>query len=171
MSDQLLFLLKLCLLALLYLFFFRVLRAVWAELRAPAPVELEAAQQGAAQRGAASAARMPPVPAPPAPIPPAQPLASKHKLVVVEPAERAGQSFAMGPEITVGRAPGCQISVPDDSFVSQVHARVFARDGSWFVEDMGSTNGTFHDDRKIGGPTEIRQGDRIRVGGTVLEMR
>ncbi len=161
MSDQLLFALKLCLLALLYLFFFRVLRAVWAELRPPTTTPAPAAAPGAGQ--AQQRQIPPPVPAPPAPL-------LRH-LVVVEPADQAGRSFPMEGEVTVGRAPGCGVQVVDDSFVSQVHARVFGAEGAWQVEDMGSTNGTFVNEQRVGGPAAIRVGDRLRVGSTVLEMR
>ena len=77
MSDQLLFVLKLCLLALLYLFFFRVVRAVWAELRTPSPV-------GGAQGVPAAAA-----PAPSRRDRKAQAKAAKSRpqLVVLEPAD------------------------------------------------------------------------------------
>ncbi len=159
MSDQLLFALKLCLLALLYLFFFRVLRAVWAELRPPGSSPLPAVGPAVHH----SPPGVPPVPAPPAP--------ARRHLVVVDPVDDAGRSFLLEGEVTVGRAPGCGVQV-DDSFVSQVHARLFAGPGgSWQVEDMGSTNGTFLNEQRVGGPATIAPGDRLRVGGTVLEMR
>jgi hypothetical protein len=162
-SEQLLFLLKLCLLALLYLFFFRVLRAVWAELRAPAPVAGSLAGPATPARQVVPAAQGPaPAPAPPRRPPP--------ELVVVEPPEHRGQAFPLGPEATIGRAAGCQVTV-DDSFVSQVHARVFVRDGGWFVEDIGSTNGTLLNRQKVTGPVPIQRGDRLQVGGTTLELR
>ena len=43
----------------------------------------------------------------------------------------------------MGRAAGCHIALPDDTFVSQLHARVFERSGQVYVEDLGSTNGTY----------------------------
>ena len=66
MSDQLLLVLKLCLLALLYLFFFRVVRAVWAELRTPSPAVGTSVPAGpvAASRVASSARRRPGPPRP-----------------------------------------------------------------------------------------------------------
>jgi pSer/pThr/pTyr-binding forkhead associated (FHA) protein len=157
-SEQLLFVLKLCLLALLYLFFFRVLRAVWAEIKTPAPAGTAApARPGKAARQARKEAKQ----AAKQPVP---------QLLVVEPADQKGRSYAIGNEATVGRAAGCQITV-DDSFVSQLHARVFARDGRYLVEDLGSTNGTYLNRQKVAGPMVISRGDRLQVGNTVLEMR
>lgn len=164
MSEQLLTILKLCLLALLYLFFFRVLRAVWAELRAPAPAVPAAARAGAGGG--------PPVPAPtPAP-------ASKRgrgapaELVVVEPADDAGRSWPIGDEVTVGRAGGCAISLAADTYVSTLHARIFRTpDGDIRVEDLGSTNGTYLNRAKVGAAVSLQRGDRLQVGNTTLEAR
>ena len=62
-----------------------------------------------------------------------------------------------GDELTVGRATGASVSLPDDTFVSQVHARVFRRDGSLFVEDLGSTNGTFLNRKAVSAPDGAAQ--------------
>lgn len=162
MSEQLLTVLKLCLLALLYLFFLRVLRAVWTEVNPPRRL-VEAApaatkgRRAAAPRAARQRSRRG------APSPPT-------RLVVVEPADRAGTEYALGEELTLGRAGGCSI-VLDEQYVSQVHARVFIRDGSLFVEDLGSTNGTFLGNQKVEDPVELRHGERIRIGATTLELR
>jgi pSer/pThr/pTyr-binding forkhead associated (FHA) protein len=164
-SDQLLFILKLCLLALLYLFFFRVLRAVWAELKAPAPVAA-------------------PVPGGGAPAPAAAAAAATRKerraadkaarsaphLEVLEPAEERGRSYPLGNEASIGRAAGCQITL-DDTYSSQIHARVFQRDGQWLVEDLGSTNGTWLNRHKVSGPMVLQRGDRLQIGNTVMELR
>lgn len=54
--------------------------------------------------------------------------------------------------VVVGRAPGCTL-VLDDDYSSSKHARIFPQGGQWYVEDLGSTNGTFVGDEKISGPT------------------
>jgi pSer/pThr/pTyr-binding forkhead associated (FHA) protein len=70
----------------------------------------------------------------------------------------------------IGRAIECELRL-DDTFVSQQHARIFAKNGSWFVEDLGSTNGTFVNEQRLAAPAMLAPGDRIRVGTTVLELR
>jgi hypothetical protein len=160
-SAQLLTILQLCLLALLYLFFFRVLRAVWAELRPPKLV-------GVAPR----------IAAPGTPAPAGRGRAARHKakaepavprLVMVEPVEQQGRAFPVGTEMTLGRAAGCQITL-DDTYASQIHARVFERDGQFLVEDLGSTNGTYLNRHKVTGPMVLHRGDRVQIGNTVLEL-
>jgi pSer/pThr/pTyr-binding forkhead associated (FHA) protein len=173
MSEQLLTILKLCLLALLYLFFFRVLRAVWAELRTPVP----AAPAPAVARAAAAAAAAPPTAVPAMPTAPKEPTkrgrsGPPEELVVIEPTADAGQSFRIGDELTVGRATGCAISRPDDTYVSTLHARVFRTpEGEVKVEDLGSTNGTYVNRAKVGNAVALHRGDRLQVGNTALEAR
>jgi pSer/pThr/pTyr-binding forkhead associated (FHA) protein len=153
--EPLLAILKLCCLALIYLFFFRVLRAVWAEVNAP-PVAAGAAPAGpAAAPGPARRGRARKGPA--------------THLVVIEPREQKGRSYELGQELTVGRAAGCQITL-DDSYASQLHARVFQRDGILYVEDLGSTNGTFLNTKKVTSPVALERGDHLKVGNTVLEV-
>ena len=102
-SDQLLNVLKLCLLALLYLFFLRVLRAVWVEVKGPALA-----------LGAPAAAK-------PAKEPRHGRRHAPSQLRIVAPDELVGQAFELADELTVGRAAGCQVTL-DDTFASQVHA-------------------------------------------------
>lgn len=159
-SEQLLFLLKLCLLALLYLFFFRVLRAVWAEVRAPVGVmSVPAAATGApkADRKALREAKK-------------RDRKASLKLVTVDPPAMRGQAYTLGGEVTIGRAPGCQVAV-EDAYVSQLHARVYTRDGRYMLEDLGSTNGTQLNKKRVGAPTVLQRGDRVQVGNTVFEVR
>ena len=158
MPETLLTVLKLFFLALLYLFFFRVLRAVWAELSAP-PRAAAAAPAASGRRasrttsGGGGAGRGAPL-----------------RLKVLEPAEARGRNYDLGDELTVGRASGCQIALPDDTYASQLHARIFRRDGGVFIEDLGSTNGTFLNRKKVSAPVELRRGDRLQIGKTVLEV-
>jgi hypothetical protein len=149
-SDGVLTILKFCLLALLYLFLARVVWTVVSEFRAvPTP-----------------AAPVPqPAPAKPKPKPPRR----SWRLLVVEPPAASGRAFDVNGELTIGRAPGCGISIPDDTFVSNVHARVFERDGDVFVEDLGSTNGTLINGNALSATVKLRKGDRIQAGQTVLE--
>jgi hypothetical protein len=160
MSEQLLNILKLCLLALIYLFLVRVVRAVWAEISVPP------GEGGRRRRGAPA----PVAQAPPPPPRARRPRGTPTELVAVEPPDQVGRRYPLGDEITVGRAAGCQVTV-DDTYVSQLHARVFTRDGQLFVEDLGSTNGTYLNRVKVAGPMSMQKGDRLQVGNTVLEVR
>jgi pSer/pThr/pTyr-binding forkhead associated (FHA) protein len=155
--QSLLNILKFAFLGVLYLFFLRVLRAVWVELREPKTP--------------------PPLPVAPAPAPGGRTTtrarAAKTKqahLVLVEPANRKGQTFDLGEELTVGRAAGCGVALPEDTFVSQLHARIFRRNGGLFVEDLGSTNGTYLNRKPVSAAVPIRKGDRLQIGKTVLEV-
>jgi pSer/pThr/pTyr-binding forkhead associated (FHA) protein len=87
---------------------------------------------------------------------------------MVEPAEQAGRSYALDDEASIGRAAGCQITL-DDTYVSQLHARVFTKDGSWYVEDLGSTNGTYLNTKRVSTTLAVKRGDRIKIGATVME--
>ena len=155
-SDQLLLVLKLCLLALLYLFFFRVVRAVWAELR-PAP---------AVPMGGAA----PPVAVPARKRRKESDTALTRQLVVREPVELAGKTWPLTGEVSIGRAAGCQVTI-DDTYASQIHARVFNRDNKWQIEDLGSTNGTWLNRHKVSGPMVVKPGDIVQIGNTVMELQ
>ncbi|HXZ83489.1 MAG TPA: FHA domain-containing protein [Acidimicrobiales bacterium] len=89
---------------------------------------------------------------------------------ILESSDRRGERFALGGETTIGRANTCTISLAGDNFVSALHARIVEHEGSWWLEDLGSTNGTFHNARRIGGPEQLRRGDRFTVGSTVFEV-
>ncbi len=153
MPESLLTILKFCFLALLYLFLLRVVRAVWAEVagpRAARPAPGAAASAPARRRERGSAKGV-------------------LRLRVVEPAAQRGRAYELADELTVGRAAGCQITL-EDTYASQRHARVFRKDGQLFVEDLGSTNGTYLNRKKVTAPVALRKGDRLQVGKTVMEL-
>jgi pSer/pThr/pTyr-binding forkhead associated (FHA) protein len=74
------------------------------------------------------------------------------------------------PETVIGRDASCHVTIPDAS-VSHRHARVYHSDGEWYVEDLGSTNGTFVNDRPLTRPVVLRPGDTVSIGRSVLEAR
>lgn len=150
MPESLLTILKFVFLALVWLFFARVLRAVWAEL-SPASAGAAASPSGA-------------------PAAPSGGRGAASRLKVVEPADKRGRTFDLGDELTIGRASGCQVALEDDKAVSQLHARLFRRDGRLYLEDLGSTNGTYLNAKKVSGPVALHRGDRLQVGRTVLEV-
>jgi hypothetical protein len=115
-----------------------------------------------------------PAPAPVAAVPPtvASPTRTRQRqwrLVVVQPPAERGHAFTVDGDATLGRGGGCTVPLAFDTFVSQVHARVTERDGSLWVEDVGSTNGTYVNGERIDAPTKLGKGDRVQVGETVLE--
>jgi hypothetical protein len=155
MSDAVLTVLKFCLLALLYVFLLRVVWIVARELRGtpvPEPVPAPAAAPAPTVATAARTRRR------------------QWRVVVVQPDAQRGQMYAVDGEATVGRGGGCTVPLTSDSFVSQVHARIYDRDGNLWIEDVGSTNGTYVNGDRIDAPRKLRRGDRVQLGETVLEV-
>jgi pSer/pThr/pTyr-binding forkhead associated (FHA) protein len=70
----------------------------------------------------------------------------------------------------VGRASDNTIVLEDD-YASGHHARFFGQDGQWYVEDLGSTNGTYLGTQRITQPAPIGLGAQVRIGKTILELR
>jgi hypothetical protein len=160
-SPPLLTILKYVFLAVLYLFFLRVLRAVWIELREPEIARVERLVPSAETMLVPTIARSDPGPGPPG---------TNYALVEVTPDGAEVRRFPLGNETSLGRSPGCGIALSDDTFVSQVHARVFRRDGRVWIEDLGSTNGTYVNEARVGPPVVLEVGDRVQIGQTVLEL-
>ena len=91
--------------------------------------------------------------------------------LVVTAGNLAGTRITLGEaQITIGRAEDSTLVITDD-FASARHARLVPREGQWFVEDLGSTNGTYLDRGKVSGPTPVPLGVPIRIGRTSLELR
>jgi hypothetical protein len=153
MSEAVLTVLKFCFLALLYLSLARVVRVVVQEVRSPAPEPVAAGLRAAPGRRERRA----------------EPRGTL-RLRLVEPAARKGETYTIPEEVTVGRGGGCGIVLAEDSYVSTLHARLFQRNGESFVEDLGSTNGTYVNGNRVTGPTRLRRGDQLQFGQTVGEV-
>jgi hypothetical protein len=80
-----------------------------------------------------------------------------------------GQSFEIGPGLTIGRSPESEIQI-EDGFASGRHARIYPRDGQVFLEDMRSTNGTYLNGRRVGSLERLTASDQIRIGDTRLRF-
>lgn len=78
-----------------------------------------------------------------------------------------GAVFELKGGATIGRSPASQIVLIDE-YVSSTHARVFARKQFLFLEDLGSTNGTFIDGRRLEGESQIKPGQEIVIGDTIF---
>lgn len=72
--------------------------------------------------------------------------------------------------VLIGRNPECAL-VLDDEFASGRHARIIRGQDGWYVEDLGSTNGTFLGQYRVGDPVPVETGASIRIGRTVIELR
>ncbi|MHB8439451.1 MAG: FHA domain-containing protein [Acidimicrobiales bacterium] len=143
--------------ALVWLFFLRVIRAVWVEVRPP--------------RLAALSADVAVAPPPPAPGRRARSAGrGRSRLRIVEPESQRGEVFEIpDDEVTIGRAAGCGVCV-EDTYTSNIHARLFRRDAVLWIEDLGSTNGTWVNAVRLERPMALSRGDLVQVGGTVFEV-
>ncbi len=74
-----------------------------------------------------------------------------------------GTTFDLADGALMGRADSAEIQV-DDPFASSAHARIFFRDDFMYVEDMGSTNGTYLNGRQLRGAERLKVADVIRIG-------
>lgn len=149
MTDQVLNALKIVLLALIYLFFARVLWAVWSEVRTPVATTGKIVGASAKDKKRSDAG----------------------VFVIVEPRQHRGASFTLSNTLTLGRVDDNDIALDDDTFMSSHHARIEVRPEGVWVVDLESTNGTFVNGQRVTGDRSLRKGDRLQVGSTVLEVR
>ena len=129
MADPALRFLEYVFLALLYLFFLRVLRAVWVELREP-----RVGPRGRSLRPRRRCL----APAVERSTAGVKGAASPTRLAVMSVDNGTGELFWLVDELTIGRSSDCAVPLPADNFVSQVHARVFRRENEYWVEDLGA---------------------------------
>jgi hypothetical protein len=151
--QTVLLVLKICFLVLLYLFIWRIVRSASRDVRMPQ----ESFIMGPAQAAAHGLGRQ------------AQPVSSGALVTVRSSAIEQGTRFELNAKaITVGRAASNDIRLVNDEFASGTHARIEPRrDGVW-VEDIGSTNGTYVNGTRLGHAQKLVPGDVVRVGETDL---
>ncbi len=98
-------------------------------------------------------------------------LRSQARRLVVTEGALAGTSIDLGESpVTIGRDDSSTLVITDD-YASGQHARLVPSDGAWVLEDLGSTNGTYLGQAKVGRPVAVPVGAQIRIGKTVLELR
>ena len=157
MSELTLFLIKAGYLAILWIFVLSAISVIRSDMfgaRVP-----EAARTGGGR--APKAAK--------------QPKPGKRRSVpthaVVTEGSNVGERAELGAApILIGRGSDAAIRL-DDDYVSTRHARIAASGDQWFVEDLGSTNGTYVGTARISQPTTISLGTQVRVGKTIIELR
>jgi hypothetical protein len=144
-------------LLLLWLFVFGTVRVIRADLRATSRPRVGAPPLRRARRKRAPAATAS------APRGPSQ-------LVVTEGGLMGTRIALTGAPILIGRANDSTLVLTDD-YASTRHARISRQDDTWFVEDLGSTNGTWVGPNKLDGPMVLEPGVPVRIGATAMELR
>ncbi|WP_439937727.1 FHA domain-containing protein FhaB/FipA [Nocardia sp. N13] len=156
MSELTLFLIRVAFLAILWIFVLSAISVIRSDMfGARVPETARAGAPAPARKGKAKSKPRRGAPT--------------HLLVVEgeNPGTRAELADA---PLLIGRGSDAAIKL-DDDYVSTRHARVAASGDEWFVEDLGSTNGTYVGPVRITQPTTIGLGVQVRVGKTILELR
>lgn len=160
MSELTLTLLRLSFLGLLWAFVLFTVLALRRDLRAPSDA-----------RPAGRKERAPRATKQPRPAKVAKKAKVRGTRLVVVEGPLAGTEIPLeGAQITLGRAPDSTIVI-DDDYASSRHARVYESEGSWVVEDLGSTNGTWIDRTRITTPTVLQVGAPLRIGRSTLQIQ
>jgi pSer/pThr/pTyr-binding forkhead associated (FHA) protein len=155
MSELTLFLIKISYLAILWIFVLSAISVVRSDMfgaRMPATARETAAPK--APRQTKQKARR----------------GSPTHVLVVDGANKGERADLAQAPILIGRGSDAAIRL-DDDYVSTRHARIAASGDQWFVEDLGSTNGTYIGSARITQPTTLTLGTQVRIGKTLLELR
>ncbi len=149
--EELLLVLKIAFVVLLYLFIWRIVRTASNDLRLPQESFILAPTAAGGPREQPAA------------------IEAGRLVVVASPTLREGEEWALdSAPVTIGRGPQNDVKLDGDDYASARHARVEPRrDGVW-VEDTGSTNGTFLNGIKLTRPRKLTNGDVVKVGETEL---
>jgi len=168
MSELTLTVIRLALLALLWIFVFSIVGVLRGDLYGTRV--LTRGKPGAPRRPAPKPVAKAPPPARPA-VPPSRAGRRQPTSLTVTEGSLAGTTLSlMDSGVLLGRNPECTL-VLDDDFASGRHARIYRRDAAWFVEDLGSTNGTFLGSSKLTKPMPLEVGSTLRIGKTIFELR
>jgi pSer/pThr/pTyr-binding forkhead associated (FHA) protein len=144
-------------LALLWLFIYAMVRVIRAELRTSGGPRVQVSGKPRKPRRAQTAEPRPG-------------RGALSHLNVIE-GSLAGTRIALtGKPILIGRANDSTLVLTDD-YASTRHARISETNGVWYLEDLGSTNGTYVGQSKVEGPVPLEAGVAIRIGKTVMELR
>lgn len=92
------------------------------------------------------------------------------KVVIVRSDTQAGLDFTVTDSVVMGRGAEADVLL-DDPYASEFHLRLNAKDGRLVLSDLGSTNGTYVNGRRVTTPIDLSRGDAVQVGKTVMEVR
>lgn len=169
MSELTLFVLQYGFLLLLWVFVFVLIFALRADVFGGRVRKLEHPPQVAA----AAAPRPVAVDTPPPAHASQQATAASANRIVITAGPRAGLEIPLGSDpLTIGRSAESGLVIRDD-YTSSHHARLVRYADQWMIQDLDSTNGTFHDGAKVtpNSPVAVRIGAPITVGQTTFELR
>ncbi|HIZ98043.1 MAG TPA: FHA domain-containing protein [Candidatus Janibacter merdipullorum] len=171
MSELTVTVLRLGLLVLLWVFVLFVARVLRSDLYGTRVVNRRPTPPKKERRALRRSRESEPSPAPAAttPRPTRNPRTPTHLVLTTGPL--TGTSLPLRESgVLIGRNPECAL-VLDDEFASGRHARIIRGQDGWYVEDLGSTNGTFLGQYRVGDPVPVETGTSIRIGRTVIELR
>jgi pSer/pThr/pTyr-binding forkhead associated (FHA) protein len=152
-TDEALLVLKIAFLVLLYLFIWMIVRSATRDVRT-APQEsivLSAAEANILRSQHARTVKA-------------------QLSVVSSPTLPTGRRLTIVEATTVGRSPDCALLLDHDDYVSSRHALLTPADGGVWVEDLGSTNGTFVNGAQVTTTRQLQPGDQIQIGETQLRV-
>ena len=92
------------------------------------------------------------------------------RVVMLRSDQQSGMDFQVTDAVVLGRSPEADIAL-DDPYASEFHLRLNNRDGKLVLTDLGSTNGTYVNGRRVTTPVDLNRGDAVQVGKTVMEVR
>jgi pSer/pThr/pTyr-binding forkhead associated (FHA) protein len=159
MQELTLMLIKFAYLAILWIFVLGAISVIRSDMFG-ARVDTAGGPSRAEQKASQKQARKPAKP----------PRGTPSKVVVVDGPTAGSSASLEGDPVLIGRGTDAAIRL-DDDYVSTRHARIGASGGTFYVEDLGSTNGTYIGSQRITQATAIQLGSRVRVGKTTLELK
>jgi pSer/pThr/pTyr-binding forkhead associated (FHA) protein len=92
------------------------------------------------------------------------------RVLFVRSESQRGQEFEVNDVVVLGRSDETDFVI-DDPYASEFHLRLVSQENGMMLHDLGSTNGTYVNGRRVSAPTELKRGDTIQVGKTVMEIR
>jgi pSer/pThr/pTyr-binding forkhead associated (FHA) protein len=92
------------------------------------------------------------------------------RVVVVRSDTNPGLQFTVEDSIVIGRSDQADVMI-SDPYASDFHLRMTSKEGRIVLSDLGSTNGTYVNGRRVTAPTDLGRGDAVQVGKTVMEVR